>query len=88
MDWLSLVEKMMGVKYLQDLTLVIIIVSFLRSHIKTIEVSVEGIRTEIHSLKGVFRDQNKRIANVEGTVEAIKYEVHEIQQDVKQLKKE
>jgi predicted nucleic acid-binding Zn-ribbon protein len=88
MDWLSLVEPLVGSKYFQDLTLVMLIIAVLRTHIKKVEISVEGIRTELQSLKSVFRDQNKRIANIEGTQEAMKYEVHEMKLDLKQLKRE
>lgn len=88
MDWYSLIEKAIGTKFSQDLTLVILVIFTLRSHVKKVEVSVEGINKGLFDLKGVFREHNKRLGNVEGTVEAIKYEVFELQQDVKILKKE
>lgn len=88
MDWLGFVEKISGSSFLQQLTLVGLIIGSMRAHVKKIEGSVEGIRSELRDLKGVFREQNKRIGNVEGTVEAIKYEMFELQQDFKQLKKE
>jgi predicted nucleic acid-binding Zn-ribbon protein len=87
MDWLKLTELLTASSFFQQLTLVAIVIASIRSHVKKIETSVDGIRSELHDLKGIFRDHNKRISNIEGTVEAIRYEVFELQTDVKNLKK-
>lgn len=87
MDWLDLATKIGGSGYFKDLSLVFILIGAFRSHLKKIETSVDGVRSELHDLKGVFRDQNKRLANVEGTLEAHKFELYEINLDLKTIKK-
>jgi hypothetical protein len=88
MEWLNVVETIASVPFIQQLTLVSIVIGAMKSHLGRVEKGVDGIRTELHDLKSVFRDQNKRLGNVEGTVEAIKFYVYELQADVKELKKE
>jgi hypothetical protein len=88
MDWLTIIGGVTELKFFQDLTLVVIVIGAMRSHMKKVERSVDGIRVEIHDLKGVFRDQNKRLGNVEGTVEAIKYQVYELQTNFREFKQD
>lgn len=79
MDWLKFAEGLAGSSFFQQLTLVGIVIASIRSHVKKIETSVDGIRHELHDLKQVFRGQDKRISNIEGTQEAHKYQIYELE---------